>query len=267
LNLLATALRGLQLVLVAVCALLLYAIVAPHLSAAPPLRDVELRTAAEPESSPLLDYYGVVWKQNPFGKPRKELGVVRQARILAKMAEASKLSWRLVTTAAATPPELSVAGLVSTKDGSRRMIRVGDQLADRKVVEIERRRVIFSHNGKFEQLTIEGVAPRPLARAKPRRSSAARVAGARPVRGRRGASRTPSPAEPATPPQTPLSGQLAGAFADRIDLAPGEEIVAVNGRALDDVSLGELASEGGEVVVQIRGANGTEREVVLEASQ
>ncbi len=255
--------RGLQLVLVALCALLLYAIVAPHLSAAPPLRNVELRTAAEPESSPLVDYYAVVWKQNPFGKPGKEVGLVRQARILAKMAEASKLSWRLVTTAAATPPELSVAGLVSTKDGSRRMIRVGDELSDRKVVEIERRRVIFSHNGKFEQLTIEGVAPRPLPRAKLRRSSAARVAGARPVWGRRGASRTPSPAEPATP----SNRELAGAFADRIDLAPGEESVAVNGRALDDPLLGELATEGGEVVVQIRGANGTEREVVLEATQ
>ena len=161
-NLLATGLRGLQLVLVAVCALLLYAIVAPHLSAAPPLRNGELRTAAEPESSPLVDYYAVVWKQNPFGKPQATaLAPLKAQLLLAKVAAASKLSWRLVTTAAATLPELSVAGLVSLNDGSRRMIRVGDELDNRKVVEIERRRVIFSLNGKFEQLTIRSACSPP----------------------------------------------------------------------------------------------------------
>ena len=263
---LATGLRGVQLVLLALCALLLYAIVAPHLGAAPAPHDLQLRAPAEPEPSPRLDSYAQVWKHNPFGKPRTATAPVK-TRLPANLAEASKLSWRLVTTAAATPPELSVAGLVSTKDGSRRMIRVGDELAKRKVVEIERRRVIFSHNGKFEQLTIEGAAPRALLRAKPRRPSAARIPGSRPVRPRLGASRTPSRPKPATPPRAPSSSQLAGAFAEQIDLAPGEEIVAVNGLALDDASLGALANTGGEVVVQIRGADGHEREVVLGASQ
>ena len=259
---LATGLRGVQLVLVAVCALLLYAIVAPHVSAAPALREVLLQAAEEPEPSPPVDHYASVWKQNPFGKPRSLPIAPVEPKLVAKLAEASKLSWRLVTTAAATSPEFSVAGLVSTKDGSRRMIRVGDELANRTVIEIERRRVIFSHNGKLEQLTIEGAPLRALPRAKSRRASAGRSPGIRRARPRLGTSRTPSPKKPATPPQAPSRSQLAGAFA-QVDLKPGEEIVSVNGLALDDASLGALANDGGEVVLQIRGTDGAEREVVL----
>ena len=48
---------------------------------------------------------------------------------------------------------------------------------------------------------------------------------------------------------------------------PGEEITSVNGLALDDPSLGTLANEGGSVTVQIRGEDGTEREVVVGVEQ
>jgi hypothetical protein len=262
---LASALRGVQLVLLALCAFLVYATVAPHLSAAPAVRDVRLGAAAEPEPTRPLEDYALVWKQSPFGKPMAAL-LKQKPGALAKAAAASKLTWKLVTTAAATPRELSVAGLVSTKDGSRKIVRVGDEISGRTVVDIERKRVIFSFRGKLEQLAINETSARRATasqRPKSRRAAASRAPRTRPARARLG-TRMPAPKESeAEPPAGPSASEIAEVFSSQIELAPGESIASVNGLPLDDPSLGALANAGGNVVVQIRGEDGSEREVVL----
>lgn len=261
---LAAGLRAAQLILLALCAYLLYATVAPQLRAAPTLRDVRLDTREEPEGTPPLEVYASVWKQSPFGKPLSVKPVPTAVR--AKVAAVSKLGWRLVTTAAGTPAELSVAGLVSTSDGSRKTVRVGDQLSGREVVDIERRRVVFSYNGALEQLSLAEDTPHASPRPASRRSSS-RAPLSRPIRPRLGTNRMPTAPARAAPPPAPSGDELAELFAGQLELEPGEEIVSVNGVSISDPALGDLANDGGDVVVQIRAEDGSQREITLGASQ
>lgn len=266
---LAAGLRGAQLVLLALCAFLVYAIAAPHLRAAPTVRDVRLADDLEPERAPAIDDYAGVWQQNPFGEPIAVKSASAAKRTPA-VAAASKLDWKLVTTAAATPPEFSVAGLVHNRNGTRRAVRIGDELSGRKVVSIERRRVVFSFEGKVEQLAIDGSTPRSSGRAAASRAAkvkAARDRRTRTARPRLGKTLPPAAPKNMAPPPPPSSRELASVFADRLALAPGDEVLSVNGLPLDDPSLGALANDGGAVTVQIRDAEGVERNVVLEANR
>ena len=113
-------LRAAQVVLLGVCALLVYAILAPHLDAAPPLRDVQHADVAAAPDAVGLGHYASIWKRSPFRMPEKVTADLPKPKAL-KVATVSKLSWEVVATAAASSPEFSVAGLVNAKSGERRM--------------------------------------------------------------------------------------------------------------------------------------------------
>ncbi len=266
---LVAGLRGAQVVLLVLCAYLLYATAVPLLSSAPTVRDVRLAEhATQPPEAPSLERLAVIWRQSPFDMP-KVLVAPKPAPPpppTEKVKSAESLGWQLMTTAAATPVELSVAGLLSTKSGLRRTVRVGDKLDGRTVIEIERRRVILNNGGKLEQLEISenAKAPRRTARSRRGRSAASRQPRTR--------LRRPEPPRPSdTRDPGPASGELAKRiFGGRADLADGEEIVSVNGVPLDDPSrLPELAEAlaGGAATLQVRALDGGERDVSLEAAE
>ncbi|MBW2416230.1 MAG: hypothetical protein JRG76_17155, partial [Deltaproteobacteria bacterium] len=181
---LVAGLRSAQVVLLGLCAYLLYATVVPLLSAAPSLRDVRLvEPPADLPERASLDELSVIWKRNAFGKRQVAFaGPPKPLPAAAKVATAKQFGWQLMTTAAGTPPELSVAGLVSKKDGKRMTIRVGDELDGRIVVEIDRRRVVLNHGGKLEQLEMasDGKSAPKVARKTASRSSGARRAARKP---------------------------------------------------------------------------------------
>ena len=214
--LLGYALRGVQVILLVLCAFLVYATITPHLRAAPVRHEVELTAdvAAAP-SGVALEHFSVIWKRNPFGKPR--LVVAQPKPMVEQIKVESKLSWRLVTTAAGSPAALSVAGLVNNTDGSRRAVRIGDEIEGRDVVGIERGRVILSHRGKLEQLSIEKDAKKASRSARARRS--AKRPGIRPVPPRLGNPAAPWPCPRREPRRhclaTPWMGSIRVSLTDQ----------------------------------------------------
>lgn len=275
---LVAGLRAAQVVLLALCAYLLYATAAPLLSSATPaVRDVRLpEREVQPPERPSLDELAVIWKQSPFGKPK--LIVLEKPTPAAKnVAAAASLGWQLMTTAAATPPELSLAGLVNTKDGTRKVVRVGDELAGRTVIQIERRRVILSNKGKLEQLTIgedtkaTTRAARSLRRTQRERAQTLRRARKRPRRPQPEPPAPPEPPRDETPAEAPPPGEIARSiFGGRVELADDEEIVSVNGVPLDDAArLPELAEAlaGGAATLRVLAPDGTQRDVSVEAAE
>jgi type II secretion system protein C len=120
---------------------------------------------------------------------------------LAEEIAESQLRVTLIGTAAAMPQELSVAA-VETSSRERIQVRVGDQLEGRKVVGIERKRLILEFRGQLEAIEMDEEAPQggpgPTAPAGLRARTAT-------------AARTPSRA-----PRTPRTPRAATRLSERL---------------------------------------------------
>ncbi len=190
--LLRSALRGVQIALLAVCAYLVYAGVAPIVVATtissariPPIEELV------PSAHQAADY-AIIGGRNLFA-PRVPAEAAPPPEPTAEEdeIEETKLSYRLHGTIAPGPD--AVAALEDLNTRERHFVRAGDDLPNQvKVRRIERRRVVIENKDQLEAITMDEdtqAAPaQPKAKAPPRnrrrgrRASAARRATERAAR-------------------------------------------------------------------------------------
>ncbi len=111
--------------------------------------------------------------------------------------EATRLPLKLLATAAASDPELSVAVVEMLDSGTTKLVRIGDELGtNAPVLRIERRRIVLSENGAPRELVLEKPGGEPAVKRTSRRTRTGRAArSSRSSRSSRSARRSVEPAD------------------------------------------------------------------------
>ncbi len=184
------ALRGVQIALVAACAFLVYAGLAPIFTATA-VSAVNVPPIAEfvPEPHGVGDYE-IIGQRNLFAAKKGAAPPPPPAppRPDEEEIEESKLRYRLHGTIAPGPP--AVAALEDLNTGERHFIHAGDQLPNGvQIMRIERRRVVISNKDKLEAISMDDERPTVKPKASARRRGTSRRRNVRSSRARRATER------------------------------------------------------------------------------
>lgn len=175
-------LLGLQVVFVGTSLYFIHSIVTAWLGVTPVPEPSIPAVGSAPERDVSMVRFEVIAKRNLFDSKTFE-PVVAVVEPEEKLEE-TKIRAELVATAAAEPPELSLAAVIDLETNDRLLVRPGDILAGAQVERVERRRLVLNNRGKREALTLEDEKQAGKA-TRAKRNPPRRTASKRPRRGPR----------------------------------------------------------------------------------
>lgn len=202
----------------------------------------------------------------------------------------SSLPFRLIGTVASTIPEHARAAVMNEKEGSRMVVRVGDELlGEATVIRIERRRLVIENRGQLEALSLDddrkerAEAPRSASRTTPRPRPGSRRVPPQPADAPEFLKSEAANATLRDPQQIASQARWipehdqntqklvgirvddvkSGSLLEDIGLRNGDTIVGLNGLGIegaeDGAALFRELADAQDIEVQVRGSDGGAR--------